>query len=420
MSRAEVKMNTNAANQALWRIAETDDTRQVEAALASGAQIDAGNAYGTTALMRAASKGRTQMVRVLLEHGADPNRSRNDKFTPLLLAAFFGHEEIVKILAEHGAQTNAATRFGTSAQMWAASRTFKDVVQYLKNPESDPPAEQAKEARLTDWNQRAASTVIAGDKPKLRTTNITPEASVERARRLVGLPSTPNKVEAKSIPEVSQSQAVVAVHTPRPSSLVRLQASSKGVAVYAFTILLVVVALVGFTLQREQRLKEGSPQRIANTSVDKVSPSVTGSVTNSLPSGGEVPAVTAVDSRAADKVAVDSEANRTADKAPRLKPLLGPRALNSAGAPGNRYSQGKQANITNNDQLQPIPTPALVENGSTDLAVAPVTTKPKPIVSDAAPRAPTASPVKRSVGSSTELITGSKSSAPKGKVIQWP
>ncbi len=82
-------MNQQTASQALWRIAETDDTREVESILASGAEIDASNAGGMTALMRAAAKGRKRMVLALLDHGADPNRARNDKFTALMLAAFF-------------------------------------------------------------------------------------------------------------------------------------------------------------------------------------------------------------------------------------------------------------------------------------------------------------------------------------------
>src|SRR5215813_11496325 len=120
--------------QTLWSLAETDNVHQLESVLSNCLDINAKNAHGTTPLMLAAAKGRLRMVRALLEHGADPNSSRNDKFTPLLLAAFFGHEETVKILAEHGAQIDAATRFGTSAWMWATSRTFEDVAHYLENP----------------------------------------------------------------------------------------------------------------------------------------------------------------------------------------------------------------------------------------------------------------------------------------------
>src|SRR6476620_10033317 len=117
--------------QTLWSLAETDNVHELESVLSNCIDINAKNAHGTTALMLAAANGRLRMVRALLAHGADPNSSRNDKFTPLLLAAFFGHEQIVKTLVEYGADTTAATRSGTSAQMWASSRTFAEVVAYL-------------------------------------------------------------------------------------------------------------------------------------------------------------------------------------------------------------------------------------------------------------------------------------------------
>ena len=53
----------------LWKIAETDNTDQVEALLACGVDINVGNIHGTTALMRAASNGRIRMVQSLLNHG---------------------------------------------------------------------------------------------------------------------------------------------------------------------------------------------------------------------------------------------------------------------------------------------------------------------------------------------------------------
>src|SRR5262244_1713139 len=143
MTPEPAKEDLQDPTQELWRVAETDDTERVESLLASGGDINARNPHGMTALMRAAACGRIKMVRALLNLGADPNTSRNDKFTPLMLAAFFGHEEIVKVLVEHGAETNAASRFGTSAQMWATSRTYKDVAQYLGNPIATSPCDEA-------------------------------------------------------------------------------------------------------------------------------------------------------------------------------------------------------------------------------------------------------------------------------------
>ena len=118
--------------------AETGDVEALKSTLAAGVDVDTTNIFGTTALMRASSRGDVEMVRVLLSCGADPNRVRNDTFTALALAAFFGHQNVVKCLVEHGADAKASTRFGTSPEMWANSRTFRSVAQYLGDKGNAP------------------------------------------------------------------------------------------------------------------------------------------------------------------------------------------------------------------------------------------------------------------------------------------
>jgi Ankyrin repeats (3 copies) len=127
-----VQSGAATATQDLWRLAETDDTEQLEHILGRGADINASNDDGVTALMRAAHKGRVRMVRALLDHGADLNATRADGFTPLVLAAFFGYTDVVKALVERGADLGTATRFGTSAEMWANARSFPETARYLE------------------------------------------------------------------------------------------------------------------------------------------------------------------------------------------------------------------------------------------------------------------------------------------------
>jgi hypothetical protein len=121
----------SAATRELWRVVESGELDELADVLQQ-ADVNARNEHGMTALMRAAYHGRIQMVRVLLEHGADPNLTRNDNFTALSLAAFFGHSEIVEMLIGRGARTDVATRYGTSAHMWAKARSFGDVAQCLQ------------------------------------------------------------------------------------------------------------------------------------------------------------------------------------------------------------------------------------------------------------------------------------------------
>ena len=127
----------SAATRELWRVAENGEIDEL-AELLPRAEINARNEHGMTALMRAAYHGRLQMVRALLEHGADPNATRNDNFTALSLAAFFGHSEIVELLIGYGASTDVATRYGTSAHMWAKARSFGDVAQCLQKRRKEP------------------------------------------------------------------------------------------------------------------------------------------------------------------------------------------------------------------------------------------------------------------------------------------
>jgi uncharacterized protein len=131
-----VQIGADAAAIDLWRLAETDDTGKLEETLARGVDIDARNVDGVTALMRAAYNGRLKMVRALISHGADLNATRVDGFTPLGLAAFFGHTDVVKVLVESGADLSRATRFSTSAEMWASARSFYEIARYIEQARS--------------------------------------------------------------------------------------------------------------------------------------------------------------------------------------------------------------------------------------------------------------------------------------------
>src|SRR5258705_5343866 len=247
MSTVKTKKNTYAATEALWRIAETDNTQQVESILASGVDINASNAHGTTALMQAVSHGRVRMVRVLLKHGADPNLSRNDKFTPLLLAAFFGHEEIVRILVEHGADIDAVTRFGTSAQMWAAARTFEDVVHCLDKPRTasrlskETPVEHGRSQAQTEGT---VPSVSGEGIVNLTTPAVAPESSVKKDGRIQQVETSALVCTDKTPNELPEVQEVLHGFALRPSFIRRFQPTNRRMVIYSVTPLLVVFAVI--------------------------------------------------------------------------------------------------------------------------------------------------------------------------------
>ncbi len=132
-----LKTSIDDATEALWTLAESGDVSQLWQVIACGAEINSRNSDGVTPLMRAIYNGHAPMVSGLIAHGADLNAARADGFTPLLLAAFFGHADVVRILVEAGADLSSTTRCGTSAQMWATSRSFFDIADYLKTVSND-------------------------------------------------------------------------------------------------------------------------------------------------------------------------------------------------------------------------------------------------------------------------------------------
>jgi hypothetical protein len=148
----------------LWRIAETGDVDALARVFSNGANVNSRNKHGMTALMKAASQGHARMVRALLARGADPNLVRNDKFSALALAAFFGHTETIRILIEHGASSEVVTRSGTSAKMWATSRTFVEAARCLESSARKPaPIATPARARVpvkTSFAFRIAAVVV--------------------------------------------------------------------------------------------------------------------------------------------------------------------------------------------------------------------------------------------------------------------
>lgn len=82
----------------LHAAAKQDDVSIVKTLLASGVNVSARDAHGTTALVCAVEFGRMDMCRVLLEHGADPNDTNNIDWSCLQIAASKGYTAIVDML----------------------------------------------------------------------------------------------------------------------------------------------------------------------------------------------------------------------------------------------------------------------------------------------------------------------------------
>ncbi|XP_049796340.1 speckle-type POZ protein-like isoform X2 [Schistocerca nitens] len=96
----------------LIQAGEEGAVEKLEALLAAGADVSAGDEQRLTALHCAAREGHVRAVNCLLEHGAEVDARSNLENTPLHLAAWKGHAAVVRLLLASSADPNATNRFG--------------------------------------------------------------------------------------------------------------------------------------------------------------------------------------------------------------------------------------------------------------------------------------------------------------------
>ena len=392
----------DAATLDLWRVAEEGDLDGLAAVLPRVRDINARNEHGVTALMRAAQYGHVKMVRALLERGADANIKRNDKFTALALAAFFGHTEIVRVLMEHGADSQAATRYDTSPHMWATARTFNEVVNQLEKP---APVEQPAPRKARDQ--------VAG--PPSAPIRVVPPNPVEQPgpRKKVEPPASApiRAVPATASASVSSDPVMRAVvktavvrtlsdppeiwdlvhevprgFNPRSAFLTRLKSLHTGWAFRAAAVLVLIAAgTVGvMVLRRVQARDEATVTKAAhenNASHDNNAPRP------AIQSGIPAPVASAV----AEPSFVAPEEN---DVGVTDTPIVN-RKLPRTRRGSRRLEQDSTPRVAASEAVQPVAAP---------VAKAP----------------PQQAQPKASTPLSSQMIAPAKTSAPKGKVIQWP
>ncbi len=351
-----------AATEQLWRIAETDRIDQVDALLETGADVNASNEHGMTALMRATANGRVRMVSVLLARGADPNALRNDKFTPLLLASFFGHDEIVKILVAHGADIDATSRSETSAQMWATCRNFLDVVDYLEQP------------RCANENTELP---VHDDGP-----SVTP---------------IPSEIPAA----VKQTESGKPWYLESPKAARRLTRSERlkwGLVGFAGALAFVLVSMITDRAMLREDSLTPPPMPKQSTEVRIDSTGWTDSPSENLVTPGDTKT---------EKVTVAPKENVPEAKQNQLQTRPSTRT-----EPSSAESRAPETPVKESEGIKvslPERSSETARSTSTEPATPP---QPAPSREQSATKPP--APVVN------QLLTGSKSSAPTGKVIRWP
>jgi len=118
---------TTALHWASYR----DDLEIAELLIRAGAKVNAANDLGATPLWTASQNGSATMVRRLLDAGANPDAPLLSGETPLMVAARSGSPAAVEQLLAKGAHVNAHATRGQTALMWAVAQKHADVVKVL-------------------------------------------------------------------------------------------------------------------------------------------------------------------------------------------------------------------------------------------------------------------------------------------------
>jgi ankyrin len=118
---------TTALHWASYR----DDVETASLLIRAGAKVNAANDLGATPLWTASLNGSAAMVQRLLEAGANPNAALLAGETPVMVAARSGSPVVVEQLLAKGANVNARAARGQTALMWAVAQKHADVVTVL-------------------------------------------------------------------------------------------------------------------------------------------------------------------------------------------------------------------------------------------------------------------------------------------------
>ena len=108
------------------------DVKAAEELLQRNADFTEENTAGWDMLTSAANYGRTEIVRLLIAAGADVNRKSHGGITPLMRAARMGHLDVVHVLLENGADVSLSDNQSHTAEYYAETRDWRDVLKVLE------------------------------------------------------------------------------------------------------------------------------------------------------------------------------------------------------------------------------------------------------------------------------------------------
>jgi hypothetical protein len=121
-----------ASYRGLFAAAHAGDAAAIRTQVATGAKVDARDAYGRTPFHVAAFARRHDAMRALVAAGADPNALENDRYDAVTIAAVADDVGTMKVaLALGNRATNVTSRYDGTALIAAAHLGHEGVVREL-------------------------------------------------------------------------------------------------------------------------------------------------------------------------------------------------------------------------------------------------------------------------------------------------
>jgi ankyrin repeat protein len=145
--QADVNAGDADGTTALHWASYNDDLESADLLIRAGARVDAATDLGVTPLWNASLNASEMMIRRLLDAHANPNAALLLGETPTMAAARSGSPAAVEQLVAKGANVNARAARGQTALMWAVSQQHPDVVRVLLAHGADV------HARSDVWNE---------------------------------------------------------------------------------------------------------------------------------------------------------------------------------------------------------------------------------------------------------------------------
>ncbi|KAJ9529389.1 hypothetical protein QJQ45_013742, partial [Haematococcus lacustris] len=222
-------------SMALHAAARNGDMPALQAAIASGADLNARDNLRRTPLILASWAGQVAVVKLLLAHGCDWSLAAADDMNALHFAAQKGQTEVVRLLLNAGLSVDGRNRKGSTALAMAAQQGHLETVQLLLARKASPRAANGKGQTPQDVTKseavlevlKAASAAVAAAAEPGATDKVTGGVKVAQKRNRRGMRTAKDSAEAQPGDDGTEEATLVGC-PERPPSFTALPTQADG------------------------------------------------------------------------------------------------------------------------------------------------------------------------------------------------